>query len=561
MIIVIHGVEYEVEDYAHSHPGGVEVLREYAGKDATEAFEAVGHSKDALQIMRRFRRGGDGPAQVSGLAKTPGIVRKLVTSEDRYHVHKFLGVFCLLHFGVRLGLGRSSWGVNTAVDCVCLCAHAALSASSLIFHVPQTMPSARPGIWSEFRIHSILFALRSIAYLIVTHVLVVPTSCKELVALCAVLVAMKCADVATEALKDQSSSSTTLGMPYWPGCPAAVELYFKRFYAFSQFSATLVMLVGSIHIQFMAVLPIQGAAFLLTLVRKGLVSTRAYHVCYSILLLIPWVTAPNVSDFVFTALGALILAYLRLVLRVNKYGLWVGVFALIMLVKHANVLSAGWIALCAGCIVSGLMLRDPERTRTAKPNIQSIDLINQDVYRIRIQCGHVGALKPGQHVVVTLGIVGRPYSPVRVDKESLDIVVRRYGQGTLSPVLTSLAAGASLSVSPPLGRNFVEDGVLHLNNLPVAFKRACLIAGGTGIAPLMAVARALSPESYRLVSIHRRSELLADDMRDLPRDTYIDQRPNLHMLLSRHEFDIVIVCGPPSLVAEVKRIHPTAVSW
>lgn len=39
------------------HPGGEEVLLEQAGKDATEAFEDVGHSTDARELMAKFKVG------------------------------------------------------------------------------------------------------------------------------------------------------------------------------------------------------------------------------------------------------------------------------------------------------------------------------------------------------------------------------------------------------------------------------------------------------------------------------------------------------------------------
>lgn len=39
------------------HPGGEEVLLEQASKDATEAFEDVGHSSDAREMMKRFKIG------------------------------------------------------------------------------------------------------------------------------------------------------------------------------------------------------------------------------------------------------------------------------------------------------------------------------------------------------------------------------------------------------------------------------------------------------------------------------------------------------------------------
>lgn len=39
------------------HPGGEEVLLEQAGKEATEAFEDVGHSTDARDLMKKYRIG------------------------------------------------------------------------------------------------------------------------------------------------------------------------------------------------------------------------------------------------------------------------------------------------------------------------------------------------------------------------------------------------------------------------------------------------------------------------------------------------------------------------
>lgn len=39
------------------HPGGEEVLLEQAGKEATEAFEDVGHSTDARTLMLKYKVG------------------------------------------------------------------------------------------------------------------------------------------------------------------------------------------------------------------------------------------------------------------------------------------------------------------------------------------------------------------------------------------------------------------------------------------------------------------------------------------------------------------------
>lgn len=45
---------YNVTDYVRDHPGGADVLLDVAGTDATEAYEDVGHSEDADEIMASY---------------------------------------------------------------------------------------------------------------------------------------------------------------------------------------------------------------------------------------------------------------------------------------------------------------------------------------------------------------------------------------------------------------------------------------------------------------------------------------------------------------------------
>jgi len=55
--IVIHNSVYNVTEFLNEHPGGEEVLLEQAGKDGTEAFEDVGHSTDARELMTKYKIG------------------------------------------------------------------------------------------------------------------------------------------------------------------------------------------------------------------------------------------------------------------------------------------------------------------------------------------------------------------------------------------------------------------------------------------------------------------------------------------------------------------------
>ncbi|RAL15306.1 putative cytochrome b5 reductase [Aspergillus homomorphus CBS 101889] len=52
--IAIHGQVFDVTTYLVDHPGGIEVLLETAGTDATAEFEDAGHSEDAYEILQEY---------------------------------------------------------------------------------------------------------------------------------------------------------------------------------------------------------------------------------------------------------------------------------------------------------------------------------------------------------------------------------------------------------------------------------------------------------------------------------------------------------------------------
>ncbi|KAI8890899.1 cytochrome b5 [Backusella circina FSU 941] len=52
--VSIHNKVYNVTEFVIEHPGGEEVLIDEAGKDATEAFEDIGHSDEARDILEKY---------------------------------------------------------------------------------------------------------------------------------------------------------------------------------------------------------------------------------------------------------------------------------------------------------------------------------------------------------------------------------------------------------------------------------------------------------------------------------------------------------------------------
>jgi len=54
LYLVIHDKVYDTSGFVDEHPGGEEVLLDVAGQDATEAFEDVGHSDEARQVLEEL---------------------------------------------------------------------------------------------------------------------------------------------------------------------------------------------------------------------------------------------------------------------------------------------------------------------------------------------------------------------------------------------------------------------------------------------------------------------------------------------------------------------------
>ena len=45
---------YDITKYLNDHPGGPEIMMEFAGKDADEMFEDIGHSNEARKTMEKY---------------------------------------------------------------------------------------------------------------------------------------------------------------------------------------------------------------------------------------------------------------------------------------------------------------------------------------------------------------------------------------------------------------------------------------------------------------------------------------------------------------------------
>jgi len=96
----------------------------------------------------------------------------------------------------------------------------------------------------------------------------------------------------------------------------------KKFYAISQIIATTnMLLVNNPDSSFVIMFPIQLSAFLMTLVRKGLISNEWWNILYTSSLLFPFLLFQNnlTKSTNNIHLYSLLHIFLRLGIKTNKY--------------------------------------------------------------------------------------------------------------------------------------------------------------------------------------------------------------------------------------------------
>ncbi|CAL7939775.1 unnamed protein product [Xylocopa violacea] len=53
-LIILHDKVFDVTKFLNEHPGGEEILLDHGGKDASDDFNDVGHSIDAVDLSKTY---------------------------------------------------------------------------------------------------------------------------------------------------------------------------------------------------------------------------------------------------------------------------------------------------------------------------------------------------------------------------------------------------------------------------------------------------------------------------------------------------------------------------
>jgi len=138
--------------------------------------------------------------------------------------------------------------------------------------------------------------------------------------------------------------------------------------------------------------------------------------------------------------------------------------------------------------------------KLATAKILANEKVGEDFRRMRLASPYLaGAAKPGQFVEIrcTKGVdplLRRPLGCHRILNDGIEVLYEVVGKGT--KLLSQRRAGETLDLIGPLGNGF---DLLATSHKPLA---TILIAGGIGVAPLLALAERLvhSPQSI----VHRK---------------------------------------------------------
>ena len=258
---------------------------------------------------------------------------KLITREDPANIHKILGLSCLFHFMYQY-YNLFTYGtmdlLNNTHTPLLMAIHGALSLSSFIFRVPLNRHKGSPMIYQEFRLHSIIFALRSGLCVLAFYYRL-----DKIYNIFIVNITMVAADVVTSLYK--ADTKTMRGMPFGKSLSEIDKRAVTHMHSSQQFAATLFTIMN-IESAFSPMLSIQLAAFLMTLVRKSIISELDWHRIYAISLWINifvyWSFKENILLAVYVICGAYSFNYCRIGLNYNKYFVWNAILFAIYFVEE-----------------------------------------------------------------------------------------------------------------------------------------------------------------------------------------------------------------------------------
>ena len=92
-IVVINNNVYNITEYLRKHPGGEDILLNLNGKDATDEFNDIGHSRSAIKLLEKYKIGTISDADKN---KIRGDKKVVTNSQEGGSVAILISYVCIL---------------------------------------------------------------------------------------------------------------------------------------------------------------------------------------------------------------------------------------------------------------------------------------------------------------------------------------------------------------------------------------------------------------------------------------------------------------------------------
>ena len=122
------------------------------------------------------------------------------------------GIFVIIHSFYRFYLlftYNNSFLMEDKYAPLYLILHGLLSVTSFLFHISNNRVKGRPIIYPEFRLHSIIFAMRSVICTLLFYY-----KFSNIFNIITCFIVMFLADIVSESNKNKNNKTTMRGMPY-----------------------------------------------------------------------------------------------------------------------------------------------------------------------------------------------------------------------------------------------------------------------------------------------------------------------------------------------------------
>jgi NAD(P)H-flavin reductase len=538
MIIIINNKKYDITEFINEHPGGNNVFVD--GKDMTEEFNKVGHSKQAVKMLEKYLIKEEEVEELKEIKEEEVEIKevkveeeifdkisiydlikykwnnnkisKLFTHEDYLNLHKILGVIVLINFcyfvfdlaysGCK---GKCTIRKINLSFFVILIIHLLLSLSSLQFKIQKNITYTTISLNDEIRMQSILFSIRHLLVILILYFFD-KNILSHLLTSFVVLLNMYLADLNTYYNKPKNTQFSLINsIGFWSTCSNELKMSITNIYTLVQIFGTYMLITSksNIELNYIGIFIIQITAFMTTLSKKGIINNFQWHFIYLFQYLLFFILFfNNRSIFTFENLFISILLWIcRTRLSVNKFFLW-SVVSIIYLfnnyVKNNTLLFGVLILLYFGFNHYNIVM-DKKREYNHHFIKSNINITDTSLHKIKIKLKESLKYHPGQYINLYIDKEKKPYTPIEFNKEEniITFFIKNYKNNKISEKICLLKEKICIHVDGPFGNNYYEKekDVLIYHNKPIEHTNILMFYCGTGITPFYSILTNLQTNS------------------------------------------------------------------